>query len=293
LHTIASTGGIGAAHAARKYGFERVTTDLDAIYGDPGIDTIVVATRHSTHVPLACRALQEGKNVFVEKPLALDHGGLEAIENAYQSAAPARSPLLMVGFNRRFAHHIGEMTRLLRTTRAGKTIVMTVNAGALPAHHWTQDPVEGGGRIVGEACHFIDLARHLVGHPIARVSAFAQRSDDRLAAPRDIATINLEFQDGSLAAIHYLANGHPSVPKERIEVFCSGRVLQLNNFRALHAFGWPGQKTRQGWSQDKGNQACIAAFMDAVRSGGPSPIAFDELMEVSHAAIDAAEAVER
>jgi predicted dehydrogenase len=173
------------------------------------------------------------------------------------------------------------------------TIVITVNAGALPPQHWTQDPAEGGGRIVGEACHFIDLARHLVGHPIERVSALAQRSDDRPKAPRDIATINLQFRDGSLAAIHYLANGHPAVPKERIEVFCGGRVLQLDNFRALHSFGWPGQRNRRSWSQEKGNQACVAAFMDAVRNGAQSPIAFDELVEVSRAAIDAAEAVER
>src|SRR5690606_16218492 len=140
LHTIASTGGVGAAHAGRKFGFERVTTDLDSIFGDREIDTVVIATRHATHVPLACRALEAGKNVFVEKPLAIDRPGLESLARAYEAARSSRSPMVMVGFNRRFAPHVREMSNLLRSAAGSKTIIVTVNAGALPAQHWTQDP---------------------------------------------------------------------------------------------------------------------------------------------------------
>lgn len=153
-----------------------------------------------------------------------------------------------------------------------------------PRDHWTQDLAIGGGRIVGEACHFIDLLRHLAGeaiveHRLEALGTGAGAIDDRV-------TITLRFADGSVGTVHYLANGHKSFPKERLEVFCAGRVLQLDNFRKLRGWGWPGFRTLNLWRQDKGQGACAQAFMDAVREGGATPITLDEILEVSRVAIE-------
>jgi predicted dehydrogenase len=162
-------------------------------------------------------------------------------------------------------------------TKQPKSFIMTVNAGQIPSDHWTQDPGLGGGRIIGEACHFIDLIRFLAGEPIVEYrAAYLQQN-----GPRDNAIFTLAFLDGSIGAIHYLANGHKSLPKERLEVFCGGRALLLDNFRKLKGYGWPGFKRMNLWRQDKGQQACAAAFVRAVQNGGPSPIPFDEIMEVT------------
>ncbi len=195
----------------------------------------------------------------------------------------ASVPLLMVGFNRRFAPQVQKMKVLLAGVTGPKAFVMTVNAGAIPADHWTQDPAVGGGRIIGEACHFIDLLRFLAGVPIARAEALAMDS-----ATGDSVSISLGFTDGSIGTVHYLANGSKAFPKERLEVFAAGRVLQLDNFRRLVGFGWPGFKSMNLWRQDKGQRACAAAFVEALRNGGPTPIALEEILEVSRVAIEVA-----
>jgi predicted dehydrogenase len=158
-----------------------------------------------------------------------------------------------------------------------------VNAGAIPEEHWLHDPQAGGGRIVGEGCHFVDLMRFLVGQPI--IDASVQAVGGGQARRDDKVSITLGFADGSWGAIHYLANGYRTFPKERIEVFCAGRILQLDNFRRLRGYGWPGFKSMTLWRQDKGQQACVKAFVDAVRAGGPAPIALDELLEVSRVTV--------
>jgi predicted dehydrogenase/threonine dehydrogenase-like Zn-dependent dehydrogenase len=286
LRSVASSGGVSAVHAGRKFAFETATTDAAGILADPEVDAVVVCTRHDTHARFACEALSAGKHVFVEKPLAIDTLQLDQIETTYRAAAQAGPPLvMMVGFNRRFAPHVVRLKSLLDAVREPKAFVMTVNAGAIPAEHWTQDAETGGGRIIGEACHFIDLLRFLAGASICRVTA------RMLGAPAvqrdDKVSVTLEFSDGSLGTVHYLANGHRSFPKERLEVFCAGRIAQLDNFRKLRAYGWPGFRSMSLWSQDKGNAACAAAFVEAVRAGGPSPIAFDELLEVTRASFEA------
>jgi predicted dehydrogenase/threonine dehydrogenase-like Zn-dependent dehydrogenase len=278
LVAIASSGGVSAAHAGRKFGFAEATTDVDALLGDTRTDTIVIATRHNSHADLVRRALQAGKNVFVEKPLAITVAEVEEIEAVY--AGLERRPLLMVGFNRRFAPHVVKMRELLRAVPGAKAFVYTVNAGAIPAEHWTVNAEIGGGRIVGEACHFIDLLRFLAG-----VSATAIHST---ALSAQTATITLAFEDGSIGTIHYLANGHKSFPKERLEVFAGNRILQLDNFRKLTGFGWPGFHKMNLWRQDKGANACAAAFLKAVREGTSSPIPFSELIEVSRLTLSAA-----
>jgi predicted dehydrogenase len=163
---------------------------------------------------------------------------------------------------------------------------MTVNAGAIPANHWTQDREVGGGRLIGEGCHFIDLLRFLAASPIDR-SELVVMGD----TTRDSVTISLVFADGSIGTVHYLANGVKSFPKERLEVFAAGRVLQLDNFRRLTGFGWQGFSKMNLWRQDKGQSACAAAFVQAVREGRPSPVPLAELLEVARVSIELAEKV--
>jgi predicted dehydrogenase/threonine dehydrogenase-like Zn-dependent dehydrogenase len=284
LRRIASQSGVSGLHAGRKYGFAETTTDVASVIEDPGASAIVVATRHDSHARLTCEALAAGKHVFVEKPLCLTLSELEGIESRYaRRLADGHRTIDMVGFNRRFAPQIRTIKRLVDGSRQPMALVMTVNAGSLPADHWTQDRAVGGGRIVGEACHFIDLLRFLTGSPIVRHQRMAMRS-----ATRDTASIQLEFEDGSIGVIHYLANGSKAFPKERLEVFTAGRVLQLDNFRRLSGYGWPGFRASKLWRQDKGQAACAAAFLGAVAEHGDSPIPFEELAEVSRVAIELA-----
>lgn len=273
---IASRRGVSAIHAAGKFGFVEATTDVDALFARPDLDAVVIATRHDSHARLVCQALAAGKHVFVEKPLARNEQELAAIAAAFQSARG----LLMVGFNRRFAPHAVKAAQLLRRISQPRAIVITVNAGYVPADHWTQDAHAGGGRIIGEACHFLDLARFLAGAPVESVQSTKLNAES--------VTITLRYQDGSTAAIHYFANGSRSFPKERVEIFCGGSILQVNNFRVLQGFGVPGFRRLRLWRQDKGNAACLAAFVRAVREGGPAPIPPDELFEVTRTALQAA-----
>jgi predicted dehydrogenase len=190
----------------------------------------------------------------------------------------------MVGFNRRFAPQVQRIARLLEGASGPKSFVMTVNAGAIPAEHWTQDPESGGGRIVGEGCHFIDLIRHLAG---SRVRTIAVCTMD--APTRDTVSIQMSFEDGSIGTVHYFANGPKAFPKERLEVFASGRVLQLDNFRKLRGFAWPGFRKMNLWSQDKGQKACAKAFVDAVAGRSGAPIPLEQVLEVADVSIQAAE----
>lgn len=284
LQYIASSGGVSSVHVGRKLGFAHATTDVEAVLSDPATDAVVVATRHDTHTDFVLRTLTAGKHVFVEKPLALTEAELDRIEAATQAAPHLR---VMVGFNRRFAPQVQRIKQLLTARPGPKSLVMTVNAGAIPAAHWTQDLDVGGGRIIGEGCHFIDLLRFLADAPVRDWQVVAMDG-----ATRDTASISLRFQDGSIGTVHYLANGSKAFPKERLEVFAGGGVLQLDNFRRLTAFGWPGFKTMNLWRQDKGQAACAAAFVDALRRGQPSPIPLRELIEVARLCIHIAEAMQ-
>jgi predicted dehydrogenase len=160
---------------------------------------------------------------------------------------------------------------------------MTVNAGHIPRDHWTQDRLIGGGRIIGEGCHFVDLLRFLAASPIVGVQAMSMIEDS--------VTITLRFADGSIGTVHYFSNGHKSFPKEQLEVFCGGKVLQLDNFRKLRGYGWSGFQKMDLWSQDKGQVACVAAFVDALRRGACSPIPWDELVEVTQVTFDIMDAL--
>ncbi len=290
LHTIVTTNGANAVHYGKKFGFTKASTSTAELFAQKEINTLFIATRHDSHARLASEALRSGRHVYVEKPLALNREQLAEVETAYaESAAQGATPIILVGFNRRFSPHVQRMREMLRGTQGPKSLSLLMNAGAIPPDHWTQDSQVGGGRILGEACHFIDLARFLVGTRIVRACGGAMRDGHGAATSPDTAQISLGFEDGSIASIQYYANGHRSFPKERVEVFASGRILQLENFRVLRGFGWPGFRGFRSWRQDKGHAACVQAFLSAVASGGPSPIPVDEIFEVSRVAIDVAE----
>lgn len=293
LEIVLTSGGLSSAIAAKRDGFAVATTDREAILNDPRVDAVVIATRHDSHAELTCEALGRGKHVFVEKPLALTLNQLEQIEAAYSAAGKVdAAPQLMVGFNRRFAPHVVTMKALLDQVNEPKSFLMVMNAGAIPATHWTQDTEIGGGRIIGEACHLIDLMRFLASAPIVDVSARKMGSTAAQEITEDKASITLGFADGSFGTIMYLANGSSSFPKERIEAFAAGRVLQLDNFRSLRGFGWPGFRKQGGWAQDKGQKAAIEAFLASLPTGRPA-IPAEQIFEVARVTIDIAERLRR
>lgn len=283
LRCVASSAGVSGVHAGRKYGFDETTTDTNHLFTDAETHAVVITTQHDSHARFVLQALEGGKHVFVEKPLCLTLAELNDIESA-QQATGGRS-MVMVGFNRRYAPQVQKMKQLLGGVTGPKTFIITVNAGAIPADHWTQDPEAGGGRIIGEACHFIDLLRFLAASPI---TGWQRMSMD--APTRDTVSIQLSFADGSVGTVHYFANGSKAFPKERLEVFAAGRVLQLDNYRKLTGFGWPGFAKMNLWRQDKGQKACATAFLQAVAKGTNAPIPFEEVVEVSRVSIEIAEA---
>lgn len=290
LHTIVTSGGINGVIHGEKTGFAEASTDLDGLLNNKDINTVAIATRHNSHAYFVERVLSAGKNVFVEKPLALTVEEIEKIETIYnQNIQNNQYARVMVGFNRRFSPQVQKMKTLLDTVKEPKSFIMTMNAGAIPADHWTQDNAVGGGRIIGEACHFIDLMRFLAGSKIVSIQARRMGETDAVQVLEDKASITLGFEDGSFGTIFYLANGASSFPKERVEVFTAGRVLQLDNFRKLKAFGWPGFNKMNLWRQDKGQDACAAVFVDSIRDGKEAPIPADEIFEVARVTIQVAE----
>lgn len=295
LDTLVTSGGVSGVHHGKKAEFHIAATDLDCLWANDAVNTVAIVTRHNAHANQVLQALKAGKNVFVEKPLALKLDELDSIDAAYkiavsssQSSIKGNAPLLMVGFNRRFAPHVLKMKSLLDSKREPKSIIITVNAGVIPLEHWTQDPEVGGGRIIGEGCHFIDLMRFLVSHPIVSRQAIMMGDASGVEVREDKVTINLSFSDGSFGTIHYLANGGKAFPKERIEVFCGNAVLQMDNYRILRGYGWKGFKSMKLWRQDKGQKACVKAFVDAIRDGKPAPISYEEVMESSRVSIEIA-----
>lgn len=286
LVTLASQGGASAALSGKSLSFKKSTSDTIGMIEADDIDALVIATRHDSHAELATRGLASGKHVFVEKPLALNRDELEEVRRESQNSSNLH---LMVGFNRRFSPLAIKAKELLAATRKPKSFIFVMNAGDIPLDHWVHDPVVGGGRIIGEACHHIDLMRFFADAPI--VSVQARRMGENLVEPNtgDKAVIVLGFQDGSFGTIHYLANGGNAFPKERCEIFVEGRTLQIDNFVALRGFNWPGFRTKRLLRQDKGQRNCCAAFLEAIANGGVAPIHPEELFEVHEALFEAAD----
>ena len=276
---LCATSGARAKSSAEKFGFEFCITDEEEIYSDASINTIAIATRHHLHAKQVVRALESGKHVFCEKPLCLNEEELEQIERAYaQRGGELR---LMVGFNRRFAAMARRMKDFLAQSVGPLTMHYRINAGALPKDHWIEDPEQGGGRILGEGCHFVDFLSFLCGAAPVAVNA---RS---VSAPvgQDVIA-SLEFADGSQGTISYLCNGDRAFSKERVEVFGGGAVAVLDDFRRLELVRNGRKSLSRSWlKQDKGHAAEWKAFCESIETGRPAPISFEEIVASTRATI--------
>jgi predicted dehydrogenase/threonine dehydrogenase-like Zn-dependent dehydrogenase len=288
LHSVATASGIASESARRLFGFTRAVAPAELLQ-DKDTDAVFVLSRHDSHAQYVVAALSSHKPVLVEKPLAVNREQLDEIRSVYRAAKEATpSPFLMVGYNRRFAPFTERLKELFAGRREPMVVSVRVNAGYVPHDHWVQQNSSGGGRIVGEVCHFVDWARCVVGSGITSVAASALPDGARYNHDNVVAT--LTFQDGSIANISYLANGDRSVAKEHFEVFCEGKVGRITDFRTLElARGGKTRRTRAG--QDKGHQREIELTVDAMRRGGCSPIPFEELVEVSEGTFAIEEAI--
>jgi predicted dehydrogenase len=284
---IASASGLSAHHAAQRFQFRYAASSEEQVILDPAVNTIAVLTRHNLHARQVIAALEAAKHVFCEKPLALNEAELAEIASALEKAPGQR---LMVGFNRRFAPLAQRLSRFLEGRPEPLAAHYRVNAGFIPASHWLHDPAQGGGRIIGEGCHFIDFLTFLVGAPPVRVSAHGLPDAGRYR--EDNVSLTFTFPDGSLGTVSYLANGDKSFPKERVEVFCAGRVAVLDDYRSLELIQDGRRSTsRSRLRQDKGHRGEWEAFRQAILAGGPPPIPYQHLFGVTRASFAAVEAL--
>jgi len=279
LKTIASKTGLSATYLGKKFGFEVASSDTLGIFNCSDTNTIVIASRHDTHAKYVLEGLKAGKNVFVEKPLCLNKHELDQIS----SALAETEAVLMVGFNRRFSPLVSEIKKDLKDVNAPRSIVITINAGTIDSHHWTQDSEIGGGRLIGEVCHFVDLLHHLTDSKVTRWSKSVVKNKNN-----DGFILSCEFTDGSVGVINYLTDGNNFFPKERIEVFVAGRIYQLNNFRNLKVWGSKSLRGKRLYRQNKGQAQCIATFVESVSSGVPA-ISREDILNVSALVIEMAE----
>jgi len=267
LVNVATARATTARNVANKFGFDNCTGDAELIINDDQINTVFIATPHHLHAEYVVKTLNANKNVFVEKPLSLTKTELEAIKEA-EAKSTAQ---VMVGFNRRFAPQITALKKELNNDLP-KAINYRINAGKLPADHWTQDPEVGGGRIIGEACHFIDLCSFIADSPITNVEANAMKDANNLM---DTVSISLAFENGSIASISYFSNGSKKLNKEYLEVFCGEKAVVIDDYKTMEIFG-ESKKSMKNPSQDKGHAKEVALFLEAVKQGKQLPISFQE-----------------
>ncbi|MEM8736451.1 MAG: bi-domain-containing oxidoreductase, partial [Planctomycetota bacterium] len=281
-YIVGRSNGATVQHVASRFSASLATTDFEQVLGDPEVNLGFVTTNHDSHARIACQLLESGKHAFIEKPLALSTDALlEVVETSQKHPALH----LMVGFNRRFSPHMAKAKELLRGRAEPISLNLTMNAGAIPADHWVHDPQKGGGRIIGEACHFIDLATFLTGSRVRSVSA--HRFGENAVLRDDKMAMSLEFEDGSIASINYFANGSKNYPKESIEVFSDERVLKVDNFRTTRGYGFAGFKKLHTKRQEKGHKQQFQTFVDSIRSGSPPLIPISELVNVTLASFAA------
>lgn len=276
IKVIVSSTGVSGTALAKKYGIPFSSTDYAMVLEDRDVKGVIITTRHHLHAAQTIAALLAGKCVLVEKPLCLTGAELKSIERACNEAPDGA--WISVGFNRRFSPHAEQMKKLLGSSSTPISLVATMNAGAIPLSHWVHDPEVGGGRLIGEACHFVDLAVFLTGSLVEAVSASA------IGDESDCASIILRHANGSTSVVNYLANGNRDLSKERVEVHSDGRSLLLDNFRELRGFGFrsfSSMKTKQ----DKGHNRQFALFSERVGTGGPSLIPWAEIANSARATL--------
>jgi predicted dehydrogenase/threonine dehydrogenase-like Zn-dependent dehydrogenase len=284
---IASSGGLHAQHAGKKFGFQYASSDEDEIINDPKVNTVAILTRHDSHADLVVKALKAGKHVFVEKPLAITPEQLKKIEEQLRIT---QNCLLLTGFNRRFSPFAQKLQSLVSSLQEPKYIHYRINAGAIPLNHWVQDPEIGGGRIIGEGCHFVDCITFLIGAAPISVTAHALPGGGKYR--EDNVSMTFTFPDGSIGIVDYLANGDKSFPKERVEVFCGGKIAVLDDFVSLQTVKAGKRKMERG-AQDKGWVDEWKAFAKAIREGGEPPIPYEQLIGVTRATFAAVESLRK
>jgi predicted dehydrogenase len=277
LQTAISKNGLSSFISGRKNKFNYCSNNEADILSDDNINLVVISTRHDTHAELVLKAIKAKKHIFLEKPLCLNSDEL----NLIRKASINYTSNLMIGFNRRFSPLSQKAKSLLDELSGPKSINYTINSGEIPLDHWTQDLNIGGGRIIGECCHFIDLLYFLVGSPIENYNKFTMKDKSG-----DTHTISLTFNDGSIGTINYFCNGSKSYPKEKLEMFCGGKVLELNNFRELRGFGWNNFKKLKLWKQDKGQRNCVADFVSSISEGKRSPIPLEQIFDIASVTLD-------
>lgn len=281
------SNGAAAQHLARKFSCKSATTDTNEVLESNRVNLIMITTNHDSHANLVIKSLEKGKNVFVEKPLCLNEGELADIV-ACRREHP--DPILTVGFNRRFSPHIEKCMQLLKGRAEPISIQILVNAGAIPSAHWVHHPEKGGGRIIGEGCHFIDLLVHITGSKVRSVSA--SRVGTTAAIRDDKMSITCEMEDGSIGSINYFANGSKKFPKETIHVFSDDRIFECINFRVSKGYGFSDFNRYKTNRIEKGHKEQFNALYSAVRENDQAPIEFDELVNVSEATFAAVSAAE-
>jgi len=280
---VCAANGSHSHQSAKKFGFHHAASDEDSLINDAAINTIVIATRHHLHARQVIAALKAGKHVFCEKPLCLNEEELRDVVRAYEAQQQISNTLLMVGFNRRFAPLALRLKNFLRGIHEPLAMHYRVNAGFVPADHWLNDPEQGGGRVIGEVCHFVDFLSFLAGAPPISVQAndagAIARTDDHLV-------ISIEFANGSQGTISYLTNGDKSYSKERVEIFGGGRVAVLEDFRRLELVRQGRKRVfRSLLRQDKGHSGEWKAFAAALRIGAEGPIPFNEIVSTTLATL--------
>ncbi|MGD0552229.1 MAG: bi-domain-containing oxidoreductase [Sedimentisphaerales bacterium] len=286
LKTIADINPVAGAHAGRKFGFENVTSDYQEILNDSDINTVFITTRHNLHAKMVIEAIRAGKHVHVEKPLCMNAEELGRIKEAHEAAKDRQ---LLVGFNRRFSPHAEKIHSLVSSRNSPLCMVWLINAGHIPSNIWVQDKAVGGGRIIGEGCHWMDFMRYVAGESIVSVSATMVGSSPDGGVCDDKISITLKFSGGSVGTLHYFANGSKSYPKETFELFCEGKILSLDNFRKLTGYGWSNFGKMKLFSQDKGHKSQFNRFIERIRTGGDPLIPFEDIENATLASFAAME----
>ncbi len=290
LKGVCTSNGLNAKNVARKFGFEFATTDPKEIYALKEIDTVFIATRHNLHASLCVQAIKHHKHVFVEKPLALNERELSEVVKAYESAKKQSHLRFMVGFNRRFSPSVRRAKAFFADAAEPMLVNYRVNAGFLPKDHWSQDPTEGGGRIIGEVCHFIDTIQYVTnGEPVQVFAQSLSLGGER--SQTDNVAITIRLSNGSIGVITYLSNGDSALPKERVEIFSGGKTAIIDNFKVLETYHGGARKVYETASVEKGHKTEVEGFINSVHLANDL-IPFQSLVVTTRATFKIIESLE-
>ncbi len=276
---IASLNGENAQFLSKKHNIQYNTTNIDQILTDQTIKNVIISTRHDSHAELVCKFLDNGKNVFVEKPLAISLNELKRVKNSFENSSGS----LMVGFNRRFSPISAKIKELLKNNKAPLAININVNSGIINREHWTQNKSIGGGRLIGEGIHFLDYIQFLVSSKVSTFSVSTMENNSY-----DTFSINLKYANGSICNLNYFSNGNSQFPKEKIEIYTEGKILEIDNFKSLKGYGFQKFNKLKLWKQDKGNEYCIKEYINFLNGKSFPIISYDDLFYVSELCINIA-----